>query len=1071
MKKSTRVLSLVLAMLMLFSVFSVAVSAKEVEVAETSVTMTGGEVLYLKPNSNWTQASARFACYFFGSGNTWVSMTECENEADAGIYKVTVPSGSWTNVIFCRMNPSSSTNSWDTKWNQSGDLVYDGTKNLCTINSGQWDCGTNVTWSVFTETVPETEPPVTEEPSSDDVSEEVSDDVTEEEPTEEESTEEPSTEEPTEPIAKTVYCINSAKWAEVCAYAWTDGGAGMGWPGQAMTKTEDTVNGFDIYEITVNEDYANIIFNNNNQGSQTGDLTFMEGQYYDVKAGVWYASLDEVPEVDALATDRYLVGSFNGWSTVADEFKLNAEGETTGYVTLTLEAETTYEFKVVREGTWTSNATAITGTVEGLTFSSSVSGNAKLTTTVAGEYVFSFGLDNSQLSVTYPEVPTEEPTEEEPSTEEPTEEVPSEEESSEEETSEDEPSEDEPSTEEESTEAPVVIPAGYYLVGTLNGENCWFVDENSADRMFVANEGAEGEYMLDYTFVEGDAIKVVYFDGTAISAWYNDGGDNYGIGAEKAGEATVYFRPEGNADWSYNFFTVIVKEVPTEEPSTEEESTEEPTDDNPATGDQPTVPTEEPTEEPPVDPVETITIYFQNNWLWSDVKAYFWGSASANNPEWPGVAMEYYDNDGTYEVYYIEVPVDITGLIINGIKDDGTGTLDKTPDITEGFYDGICYAMRWDDGNAVASFDIKEIFPDEEPTEEEPSTEEPTVPFSCATSWNHTHDTITISWEVTGASSVNVYFGADPDALVRVHTTEEFNSSYTVEGLEADTTYYYLVTGIVGEDEMASYVASVYTTEAPTEEPTIPVEKVEKVEGVEAVATGRESFTVSWDAAEGVEYYWVFVNGNCYSKTTDTSMTVADRAVNTEYEVYVLAGFADKTLSSVSVADVVTVTTDDYELASGYESGVYSITLDWDVEDCTKTWIYYGTSADDIKIYASSTANTYTIPNLESNTVYYVKLAHLIDGVIVEEEVTEVSTLVDDTLIVTATEGEGALDLSWNAVGDTYKYWVTVESAEGTHIYSTTATQFTLTGDFADCDITVKGIGSDGMVYYYPVEA
>ena len=121
---------------------SVPTVTKEVEAAN----MSGGEVLYLAPNSNWTQSNARFAAYFFGSGDTWASMTK-----SGSYYKVTVPAGSWTNVIFCRMNPSSTTNDWNNKWNQSGDLVWDGDKNLCKINSNHWDCGTNVTWSTYYE--------------------------------------------------------------------------------------------------------------------------------------------------------------------------------------------------------------------------------------------------------------------------------------------------------------------------------------------------------------------------------------------------------------------------------------------------------------------------------------------------------------------------------------------------------------------------------------------------------------------------------------------------------------------------------------------------------------------------------------------------------------------------------------------------------------------------------------------------------------------------------------------------------------------------------------------------------
>ncbi|MBR2715394.1 MAG: starch-binding protein [Ruminococcus sp.] len=969
MKSSTRLLSLVLAMLMLFSVFTVAASAREIEVAQTGVTMTGGEVLYLKPNSNWTKDGARFACYFFGTGNTFASMTKCEN--DPGYYKVTVPSGSWTNVIFCRMNGSNTTNNWNNKWNQTGDLTYDGTKNLFTVPDGAWD-GSTSGWSVWSETPVETEPESTEpEATEPDATEP---DATEPEATEPEATEPEATEpEETEPpVSKTAYFINSAKWDAVSAYAWIDGGAAMSWPGTPMTKTEDTVNGFDVYEITVDVDYQNIIFNNNDNGSKTDDLTFMDGQYYDLKTTTWYASLDEVPAVDTLATDRYLVGSFNGWSTSKNEFKLNAEGERTGYVTLTLEAETDYEFKVVREGAWTSCATPITGTVEGLTFSSSVGGNATLKTTVAGEYVFSFGLDNSQLSVTYPEPEETEPEATEPEATEPEATEP---EATEPEAT--EPEETEPeATEPEETEPVVVAEAGYYLVGTLNGQDCWTVDENSADRMLVANEGAQGEYMLDYTFVEGDEIKVVYFDGTANAKWYNDGGDNYGIGAVKAGEGTLYFRPDGNDAWSYYYFTVVPKEVPTE--SSEEESS-----DDPATDDQPTIPSEESTEEstePSEDDTEYMTIYFQNNWLWSDVKAYFWGSASANSGEYPGDAMKLYDNDGTYDVYMVKVPTDIEGIIFNGIKDDGTGTLDKTPDIKEGFYDGICYYMMWDNGNTTGSMDIKDLFPDEIPSED------------------------------------------------------------------------------VSEEES-------------TEEPSI--NKVDKVDGVKPVDATRDSFTISWDAVEDVAYYWVYVDGIVYDKTTDTQITVTGRKVDTEYKVIVRASYADDTITPMDEATEVSVRTNSYVYSSSAEANADSITISWEAVDSTKTWIYYGKNADDLKIYGSSTSNEFTIPGLESNTTYYCKLAHYIDDRLVDtQEVFEVKTAVDEALLVDAVATEDGMTLSWNAV-DTVKYWVFVETPDGTITYGTTDTTLTLDGFAADeYTITVKGATAEGkMVYYYPVEA
>ena len=111
--------------------------------------VTGGETgyLFLKPNSNWTQANARFAAYFFGNGTEWVSMTDSNKD---GIYAVQKPSKNYPNVIFCRMNPSASANNWDNKWNQTGDLKIptDG-NNLFTVPSGSWD-GSTTSWSKHT---------------------------------------------------------------------------------------------------------------------------------------------------------------------------------------------------------------------------------------------------------------------------------------------------------------------------------------------------------------------------------------------------------------------------------------------------------------------------------------------------------------------------------------------------------------------------------------------------------------------------------------------------------------------------------------------------------------------------------------------------------------------------------------------------------------------------------------------------------------------------------------------------------------------------------------------------------
>ena len=128
---------------------------KVADLPEPDIMAKDGYV-YLLPNSNWTLASARFAIYLCNGSKTatWISMTKVDGTA---YYEAKLPDdfsyANYKNIIFARMNPSSQTNNWDNRWNQSGDLnsneIVNG-KNCCAIKAGQWDCGSNVTWSTVT---------------------------------------------------------------------------------------------------------------------------------------------------------------------------------------------------------------------------------------------------------------------------------------------------------------------------------------------------------------------------------------------------------------------------------------------------------------------------------------------------------------------------------------------------------------------------------------------------------------------------------------------------------------------------------------------------------------------------------------------------------------------------------------------------------------------------------------------------------------------------------------------------------------------------------------------------------
>lgn len=146
-----RTLAILLCLATLLSLAVMPVSAAEnpdIPQEGTYAAITGGTKLYLVPNSNWNQSNAWFAAYFFaGNTNAWVKMDVMTEDK---LYVVTAPTGNWSNVIFCRMNPSYSTPSWDSGhvWNQTIDLAYDGSKNRYTLASSAWSNGSG-TWSVM----------------------------------------------------------------------------------------------------------------------------------------------------------------------------------------------------------------------------------------------------------------------------------------------------------------------------------------------------------------------------------------------------------------------------------------------------------------------------------------------------------------------------------------------------------------------------------------------------------------------------------------------------------------------------------------------------------------------------------------------------------------------------------------------------------------------------------------------------------------------------------------------------------------------------------------------------------
>ena len=200
---------------------------------------------------------------------------------------------------------------------------------------------------------------------------------------------------------------------------------------------------------------------------------------------------------------------------------------------------------------------------------------------------------------------------------------------------------------------------------------------------------------------------------------------------------------------------------------------------------------------------DTVTVYFQNNWLWSDVRCYYEGSEYETCEVWPGNEMEFFDNDGNYDVYYAVVPADASFIIFNGIMDDGSGNRDQTPNIEE-FYNNDCYYMMWDNGNVVGSDDISVFFP--ETGEEEEVTESSIEGLSVTLGGK-------IGYNLHYKISSDIM--ADPSAKFVVYRNSEpwYEIPATEYNYYDDETGYYVFTVELAAKEMADRIATKVVTD------------------------------------------------------------------------------------------------------------------------------------------------------------------------------------------------------------------------------------------------------------------
>jgi hypothetical protein len=110
------------------------------------------DTIYFVPNQNWKTDGAKFGAYIWNSitnVNTFVPMSDSNSD---GIYECQIPDGTWTNVIFVRIDPNGwdSDNggyNWNNKWNQTADLsMPTDTCYYYSMPEGIWNSGGDGNW-------------------------------------------------------------------------------------------------------------------------------------------------------------------------------------------------------------------------------------------------------------------------------------------------------------------------------------------------------------------------------------------------------------------------------------------------------------------------------------------------------------------------------------------------------------------------------------------------------------------------------------------------------------------------------------------------------------------------------------------------------------------------------------------------------------------------------------------------------------------------------------------------------------------------------------------------------------
>ncbi len=239
-------------------------------------------------------------------------------------------------------------------------------------------------------------------------------------------------------------------------------------------------------------------------------------------------------------------------------------------------------------------------------------------------------------------------------------------------------------------------------------------------------------------------------------------------------------------------------------------------------------------------------------------------------------------------------------------------------------------------------------------------------------------NTISISWNaVPSATSYRLYYGLNNNHQEASRIDGIETTSYTLTGLNFDTTYYIWIASLNASGGMRTQPLPV-TTESDASVPTQLAPKA-------GFAEGYRNITISWNAVTGATgYKLLYGTDSNIDKAheeetvfTSTSCLLNKLQSGTTYYTWVKAVNGDAVSAPSNRQSIVTfpaVATLNDPVVSGN-----SVTLSWaEAKGATLYRIRYDTSAtfnEETALSQSTTNTTLTINGLDYNTTYYFWIA------------------------------------------------------------------------------------------------